>query len=167
MQTVYLVFLVMLVCTCLNAADIYYWFGAGFGDITRFSKAGFSPFYTPLMGSVIALVVQLFFCYRISVFRTGSARAVWWSVAIASVSPHHPSLLITLGIFRTVDHRTHPTCKFLAFIPGSLWPASRQPRRLPISLGSLSNITRRKRTRIVVVERRLIAKNRKGNRQSS
>jgi hypothetical protein len=34
------------------------------------------------MGSVIALAVQLFFCYRISVFRSG---AIWWSAMIAAV----------------------------------------------------------------------------------
>ncbi|KAJ7184976.1 hypothetical protein C8R46DRAFT_1209169 [Mycena filopes] len=80
---VYFVFLTMSLCTCLNAADAHYWFASGFGDIVKFSKAGFSPFYTPLMGSIIALVVQLFFCYRISVFRAG---ALWWSVLIAVIS---------------------------------------------------------------------------------
>ncbi|KAK7046235.1 hypothetical protein R3P38DRAFT_2607109 [Favolaschia claudopus] len=80
---VYFVFLTMLVCTCLNAADAYYWFAAGFGDIVKFGQARFSPFYTPLMGSIIALVVQLFFCYRISVFRAGAS---WWSGVIAAVS---------------------------------------------------------------------------------
>ncbi|KAJ7722348.1 hypothetical protein B0H16DRAFT_1600810 [Mycena metata] len=80
---VYFVFFTMAVCTCLNAADVHYWFGSGFGDLVKFGQARFSPFYTPIMGSIIALVVQLFFCYRISVFR---ASAVWWSVLIASIS---------------------------------------------------------------------------------
>ncbi|KAJ6620981.1 hypothetical protein B0H10DRAFT_1031632 [Mycena sp. CBHHK59/15] len=80
---VYAVFLSMALCTCLNAADAHYWYASGFGDIVKFGQAGFSPFYTPIMGSVIALVVQLFFCYRISVFRSG---AVWWSALIALVS---------------------------------------------------------------------------------
>ncbi|KAJ7099044.1 hypothetical protein C8R43DRAFT_1048687 [Mycena crocata] len=80
---VYLVALSMLVCTCLNAADAYYWWGSGFGDIVKFGDARFSPGYTPLWGSVIALAVQLFFCYRISVFGSG---AMWWSGVIALVS---------------------------------------------------------------------------------
>ncbi|KAJ7480817.1 hypothetical protein FB451DRAFT_1238503, partial [Mycena latifolia] len=80
---VYTVFVVMAVCTCLNAADAHYWYAAGFGDLAKFGQARFSPFYTPLMGSVIALVVQLFFCYRISVFRAGAA---WWSALIAVIS---------------------------------------------------------------------------------
>ncbi|KAJ6552985.1 hypothetical protein B0H19DRAFT_1236145 [Mycena capillaripes] len=80
---VYVVFLVMALCVCLNAADAHYWFGSGFGDIVKFGEARFSPFYTPLMGSIVALLVQLFFCYRISIFRSG---AVWWSGAIAAIS---------------------------------------------------------------------------------
>ncbi|KAJ7056837.1 hypothetical protein C8F01DRAFT_1257494 [Mycena amicta] len=82
---VYSMFLIMLLCTCLNAADANRWWGDGFGDLLEFSRAGFSPFYTPIMGSVIALAVQLFYCYRISVFRE-SRGSVWWSAAIAVVS---------------------------------------------------------------------------------
>ncbi|KAF7299210.1 hypothetical protein MIND_00869700 [Mycena indigotica] len=82
---VYFVFFTMLVCSCLNAADANRWFGDGFGNLLEFSKAGFSPFYTPLMGSVIALSVQLFYCYRISVFREYKW-TVWWAGAIAVVS---------------------------------------------------------------------------------
>ncbi|KAK7014413.1 hypothetical protein R3P38DRAFT_2545346 [Favolaschia claudopus] len=80
---VYFVFGTMAVCTCLNAADAHYWFASGFGNLAKFGQARFSPFYTPLMGSIIGLAVQLFFCYRISVFR---ARAMWWSGFIALIS---------------------------------------------------------------------------------
>ncbi|KAJ7719330.1 hypothetical protein B0H14DRAFT_3629271 [Mycena olivaceomarginata] len=80
---VYFVFLTMAVCACLNAADAHYWFAAGFGDIVKFGQARFSPFYTPFMGSIITLAVQLFFCYRISVFRSS---AMWWSFLIAAIS---------------------------------------------------------------------------------
>ncbi|KAF7327343.1 hypothetical protein MKEN_00311900 [Mycena kentingensis (nom. inval.)] len=79
------VFISMLVCTCLNAADLQRWYGSGYGDLRVFIKTGFSPFYTPLMGSVIGLVVQLFFCYRITVFRANSW-TLWWACAIAAVS---------------------------------------------------------------------------------
>ncbi|KAJ7506161.1 hypothetical protein B0H11DRAFT_2272366 [Mycena galericulata] len=80
---VYFVFLAMAVCTCLNAADVHYWYAAGFGDLEKFGEARFSPFYTPIMGSVIALIVQLFYCYRISVFRSN---AVWFTAVIALAS---------------------------------------------------------------------------------
>ncbi|KAJ7445085.1 hypothetical protein FB451DRAFT_1433621 [Mycena latifolia] len=66
---VYFMLLAMAVCTCLNAADVQFWFGAGFGDIARFADPRNSRFYTPLMGSFIAMLVQLFFCYRIVAVR--------------------------------------------------------------------------------------------------
>ncbi|KAJ7060865.1 hypothetical protein C8F01DRAFT_176014 [Mycena amicta] len=71
---VYLVFLVETVATALNGYDMYYWFADGFGDIVRFGKPHVSPFYTPILGSVMALVVQTFFCYRIYIIK----RDAWW-----------------------------------------------------------------------------------------
>ncbi|KAJ7710423.1 hypothetical protein B0H17DRAFT_914355, partial [Mycena rosella] len=88
---VYFIFLTMTVCTCLNAADVQFWFGTGFGDIARFTDARHSRFYTPLMGSFIAMLVQLFFCHRIVVIR----RAAWpISVLVASVRISGPLDLV-------------------------------------------------------------------------
>jgi len=66
---VYLVFLTETVLTALNGVDMYTWFAAGFGDLLTFMKPLISPAYTPIMGSVMALVVQLFFCYRIYIIK--------------------------------------------------------------------------------------------------
>ncbi|KAF8125911.1 hypothetical protein K438DRAFT_1992289 [Mycena galopus ATCC 62051] len=71
--SVYFIFLAMMVCTCLMAADIEAWFGTGFGDISGFSDARNSSFYIPLMGSFIGMLIQLFFAYRIVAIR----RAAW------------------------------------------------------------------------------------------
>ncbi|KAG6910308.1 hypothetical protein DXG01_011705 [Tephrocybe rancida] len=55
----------------------------GFGNVLNFADPRLSPFYTPMMGSIMALVVQLFFCYRIWVIN----RAIWWwCLLIAAVS---------------------------------------------------------------------------------
>ncbi|KAJ7320785.1 hypothetical protein DFH08DRAFT_387258 [Mycena albidolilacea] len=70
---VYFIFLAMLVCTCLIAADLEYWFGSGYGDISRFADPRNSRFYNPLMGSLIGMIVQLFFAYRIFAMK----RAAW------------------------------------------------------------------------------------------
>ncbi|KAJ7624472.1 hypothetical protein FB45DRAFT_1060766 [Roridomyces roridus] len=59
------VLLLMTACICLNAVDVQFWFGAGFGDIGRFSDPRNSRIYIPLLGSFVAMVVQLFFCLRI------------------------------------------------------------------------------------------------------
>ncbi|KAJ7135994.1 hypothetical protein C8R44DRAFT_869687 [Mycena epipterygia] len=80
---VYLIFLVETVMTALNGADMYNWFAAGFGDILSFAKPGISPFYTPIMGSVMAWVVQWFFCYRIYIIRRES---LYFCIFIALIS---------------------------------------------------------------------------------
>ncbi|KAJ6609049.1 hypothetical protein B0H10DRAFT_1814445, partial [Mycena sp. CBHHK59/15] len=80
---VYLVFSLETVMTALNGYDLYYWFAAGFGNLIRLSEPRVSPFYTPIMGSVMALVVQVFFCYRIYIIRNTS---LYLCIFIALVS---------------------------------------------------------------------------------
>ncbi|KAJ6571033.1 hypothetical protein DFH09DRAFT_1080003, partial [Mycena vulgaris] len=67
------VVLAMAVCICLNAQNIVLLYGAGFGDIARFTDVHNRDAYTPILVSVIATLVQLFFCYRILLIR----RSVW------------------------------------------------------------------------------------------
>ncbi|KAJ7442328.1 hypothetical protein B0H11DRAFT_2094171 [Mycena galericulata] len=67
---VYFILLATTVCTCLNAADVEFWFGTGFGDIARFDDPRNSRIYTPLLGSLIAMLVQIFFSLRIASMRT-------------------------------------------------------------------------------------------------
>ncbi|KAJ7695454.1 hypothetical protein B0H17DRAFT_1055931 [Mycena rosella] len=80
---VYLIFFFMALSTCLNAADAYFWYAAGFGNLIQFSQAHISPFYTPIMGSIIALMIQLFFCYRIWIIKS---KALYLSIGIAFLS---------------------------------------------------------------------------------
>ncbi|KAJ7466435.1 hypothetical protein FB451DRAFT_1402181 [Mycena latifolia] len=74
---VYFIFLAMAVCTILNAVDVQFWFGAGFGDIARFADPRDSRFYTPLMGSLVGLIVHIFFACRIV-----TARRTAWPLAV-------------------------------------------------------------------------------------
>ncbi|CAK5264926.1 unnamed protein product [Mycena citricolor] len=74
---VYFVSLLILVSICLNAADVEFWYGSGFGKIARFADSRNSRFYTPLAGSLIAMLVQFFFAYRIVVIRK-----VMWPLAV-------------------------------------------------------------------------------------
>ncbi|KAJ7480464.1 hypothetical protein B0H11DRAFT_2025042 [Mycena galericulata] len=60
--TVYFILLATTVCTCLNAADVEFWFGTGFGDIARFDDPRNSRIYTPLLGSLIAMLVAILQC---------------------------------------------------------------------------------------------------------
>ncbi|KAJ7433890.1 hypothetical protein B0H11DRAFT_2208679 [Mycena galericulata] len=67
---VYFILLATTVCTCLNAADVEFWFGTGFGDIARFDDPRNSRIYMPLLGSLIAMLVQIFFSLRMAGMRT-------------------------------------------------------------------------------------------------
>ncbi len=51
--------------TALTGADAYYWFASGFGDIRHIDNSYISAFDSPFLSSVIALIVQFFFCHRI------------------------------------------------------------------------------------------------------
>ncbi|KAJ6583098.1 hypothetical protein DFH09DRAFT_911809, partial [Mycena vulgaris] len=81
---VYTVFFLETIMTAMNGADVYYWFASGFGDVLRLAGPALSAFYTPIMGSIMAFIVQVFFSYRIYIIQR---RAIWFCVAIAFVRP--------------------------------------------------------------------------------
>jgi len=62
---IYTLLLIESAQVCCAAADVYYWFGAGYGNVIQFNNLHLSPFDTALLGSITAFIVQLFFCYRI------------------------------------------------------------------------------------------------------
>ncbi|KAG6854552.1 hypothetical protein C0991_004888 [Blastosporella zonata] len=67
----------------MNASDVFQWFAPGFGNLANVKNPLTSPVNTPVMGSIMALVVQIFFCYRISVI---NREAWWWCLFIGAVS---------------------------------------------------------------------------------
>ncbi|KAK7018468.1 hypothetical protein R3P38DRAFT_2982891 [Favolaschia claudopus] len=77
---VYFAFCALIVCTVLTGIDVEYWFGTGFGDISRFAEARNSPFYNPIMGSFLGLLVQSYFAYVII-----SIKRAAWPLALATV----------------------------------------------------------------------------------
>lgn len=60
--------------TVMSGADAYYWFAKGFGSISHLTNPYLSPFDTPMLGAVISLIVQVFFCYRIWKLES----RLWW-----------------------------------------------------------------------------------------
>jgi hypothetical protein len=77
------IFLLELLQVCLSAADIFYWFGSGYGDMNHLMSTHLSSFDTPMIGSITSFIVQIFFCYRIWALR----RSFWpLCVLIAAVS---------------------------------------------------------------------------------
>ncbi|KIL57801.1 hypothetical protein M378DRAFT_360879 [Amanita muscaria Koide BX008] len=79
---IWFVYILELAQVCCAAADIYYWFGAGYGNMIRLDTVYISPFDTPFIGSVVAFVVQLFFCYRIWKLRKGD----WYIVVCVIIA---------------------------------------------------------------------------------
>ncbi|KAI0253496.1 hypothetical protein BJV78DRAFT_181167 [Lactifluus subvellereus] len=79
----YFAFLLETVQTALTAADVYYWFIEGFGDMEHLKDSHFAPIDIPLIHAIISLVVQQYFCYRIW---TLNRRSPWFCIVIAVLS---------------------------------------------------------------------------------
>jgi hypothetical protein len=84
-SVVYIVLFLETVQTALSGADLYYWFAIGFGKTEHLFSSFLSFLDVPIMGFVVALIVQFFFVYRILVL---SERRWWWlCIIIGLVSP--------------------------------------------------------------------------------
>ncbi|PFH46411.1 hypothetical protein AMATHDRAFT_7849 [Amanita thiersii Skay4041] len=59
------VFLLETIQVACTEMDIFYWFGSAYGNVLKPDDSHISPIDTPLINSVIALTVQVFFCYHI------------------------------------------------------------------------------------------------------
>ena len=81
---VYSVFLLETVQTTLNGADLYNWFASGFGNIDHLISPFASFIDLPIMGSMVSLIVQLFFVYRIRVL--SEKRSRWLCLIICLVT---------------------------------------------------------------------------------
>ena len=64
---VYGLFILEIVQTALCTADAVKWFAIGYGNVIALSKPEFSTIDAPVLDAIIALVVQLTFCWRIKV----------------------------------------------------------------------------------------------------
>ena len=83
---VYSVFLLETVQTALSGADLYYWFATGFGNINHLFSSFASFIDLPIMGSMVSLIVQFFFVYRIRVL--SEKRSRWLCFIIRLVTSH-------------------------------------------------------------------------------
>ena len=101
---VYGVFLLETLQTALSGADLYYWFGSGYGNMDHLSDPYASAFDVPIIGSIIAGIVQFFFVYRVWVL---SGRKSWWLCFVISVV----SPLYSYGPI--IQPRAHVVCRAL------------------------------------------------------
>lgn len=91
------IFLLETTQTALNCVNLFYWFASGYGDITRLGSSNFSFFDGPIIESVVALIVQVFYAYRIWAL---SKKQSWWLCSLiclvswSQASPKHLSLIL-------------------------------------------------------------------------
>jgi hypothetical protein len=76
------VFALELVQVCCMGADTFYWLCEGFGDLKHLDNTYISPFDTPMIGSIVAFIVQIFFCHRICKLRSNN----WYLIMCAVIA---------------------------------------------------------------------------------
>ncbi|KAH9177724.1 hypothetical protein EDB89DRAFT_1432777 [Lactarius sanguifluus] len=115
----YFVFALETVQTALTAADVYYWFIAGFGDRERLKSSHYAPIDIAITDAIISLIVQEYFCYRIW---TLNRRSSWFCLIIA-VTAVSQSVGAAWGGFRSVVVGKYAVSKaalYLWSLPSSL-----------------------------------------------
>lgn len=89
-------------------ADLHYWFIQGFGDVEGLKDSHYAPIDIAIMHSIISLVVQEYFCYRIW---TLNRRLSWFCVVIAIVrslsfpfprKSHHDLAWVQFGVIQSI-----------------------------------------------------------------
>ncbi|KAJ3742336.1 hypothetical protein DFH05DRAFT_1500307 [Lentinula detonsa] len=85
---VYAVYIIDLSATAMVTADMYHWFGVGFGNMLFVNDVYLSAFDTPMCGAILASIVQCFYCYRLLKLnhRTTPICALVILIALATVT---------------------------------------------------------------------------------
>ncbi|KAK7443753.1 hypothetical protein VKT23_015536 [Stygiomarasmius scandens] len=98
--------------------DNYRWFAAGFGNLAGLNNPLLSPFYAPITDSVVGLIVQLFYCYRIWILR----KSLWMPITIATFSLLQAGAGLADGIL--VHLHGNFTSESMPAVATPLWYAS-------------------------------------------
>ena len=77
----YFIFILETVQTVLSGSDVYYWFVAGFGDMSRLRHTHFASINGSVLDAPISLIVQGFYCYRIWTLR----KRWWWLCVVIAI----------------------------------------------------------------------------------
>lgn len=80
---VYSLYLLECIQIGLSSADIFYWFAKGWGQLSYLSNPHFAPIDMPMLAGVIAMVVQLYFTWRIWIL--GSCLPLCIVIALVSI----------------------------------------------------------------------------------
>ncbi|KAF8073435.1 hypothetical protein FPV67DRAFT_1666203 [Lyophyllum atratum] len=112
---VYGTYILEIVQTAMTAADLYFWFASGYGNMLHLGSVYISPADTPILCGIIAAVVQLFFAYRIFTLR----RSYLWICVLIVLT----SIVQTAGAFGTAI-RGFKLAEYSRFHENVLFPES-------------------------------------------
>jgi len=99
----------------MTAADLYFWFASGFGNLNHLGNVDISPADTPILCGIIAAVVQCFFAYRIFTLR----RSYLWICILIVLT----SMVQTAGAFGT-GYRAFKLQEYSRFHENLFFPLS-------------------------------------------
>ncbi|KAI0279686.1 hypothetical protein BC826DRAFT_554699 [Russula brevipes] len=173
---VYAIFLLETVQTALNCADLFYWFVSGYGDTAHLASPFASSFDVPIIESVVSLIVQFFYAYRIWVLSI--KQSVWFSLLICLCSTINAAAAFIGGIYTHVRRRFASGGKLKTI--AITWLIGNTAADILIASAMLYYLVRRRRNadgvfsdhplvKIVrlTVETNLLTSNFRGNRFSS
>ena len=82
---VYGTFFLDTIAILLSFGDMFHWFAAGFGNISALDDTYLSGIDTPLIGSFIAVIVQVVYAYRIWKLQ-GRAWSTWFTCLVIGLA---------------------------------------------------------------------------------
>lgn len=138
-STVLAVFLLETSQTALCGTDLYHWFASGFGNMDRLNAPHFSAFDVPIIGSIVSLVVQFFFVFRIWVLSRKTSWPLCFTICLVSrwYNSHTNIRFPTLSTFQV------STLDAIAAFGGGVYVSHVRPElSFPIWLMSVGTHTR-------------------------
>ncbi|KAG6847463.1 hypothetical protein H0H93_007986 [Arthromyces matolae] len=113
---VYGIFSLEAIQFVLVTADAFHWFGKGYGNMLMLSDPFISPFDAPIMGGIVAFIVQIFFCWRI-----WELQKSWWLplvVFVAAATCFAGAIATGVGLFQMNDLMLIDTLKWQPSVRG-------------------------------------------------
>jgi len=137
---VYSLMLLETLQTSLGAADLYYRFAEGFGNVNRLSSPYVFVFQVAIIGAIISMVVQCFFAYRIWTINRGGS--LWLCLMICMCSTVNAAGALSWGIYAHVHKRFVGSGQLKTF--ALLWLIGNTATNALISTGMLYHSTRQR-----------------------
>ncbi|KAF8067816.1 hypothetical protein FPV67DRAFT_1159189 [Lyophyllum atratum] len=98
---VYGIFALDTIQSILSTADAFHWFAEGYGNMLFLADPHISPLGVPILGAIIAFIVQVFFCWRIWIL--GKSMGLPILVSLTSLAGVGGGFAVGIGAFQLGD----------------------------------------------------------------